>query len=321
MARLAAARYSASEPKINMKGSGMTGEIGFIGVGNMGGPMVANLLAAGYAVRVCDRDQGAVQACVDKGAVAASSPKDLADQVETVLVCLPTPAIVRDVALGPDGLVRGAAIKTYIDLSTTGPRTSIPVAEGLKEAGIVALDAPVSGGVSGAIAGSLAVMVSGPHNDHGHHRPMLEKIGKNVFYVGAKIGMGQTMKLLNNLLSGTALAVTAEAVALGIKVGLDPQLMIDIFNASSGRNTATEIKFPNAILTRRFDGGFGTALMFKDVRLCLEEAEAMGVPMFVGTGTRQAWSYAVTNAEAGEDSTAIMRHYERLAAVEWPGDE
>ncbi len=298
----------------------MTTEIGFIGVGNMGGPMVSNLLAAGYAVRVCDRDQGAVDACVAKGATTASSPKDLADQVETVLVCLPTPAIVQAVALRPDGLVHGGMIKTYIDLSTTGPRTSIPVAEALSEADIVVLDAPVSGGVAGAVAGSLAVMVSGPHNDHGHHRPMLEKIGKNVFYVGAKIGMGQTMKLLNNLLSGTALAVTAEAIALGIKVGLDPKLMIEIFNASSGRNTATEAKFPNSILTRNFDGGFGTALMFKDVRLCLEEAEAMGVPMFVGSGTRQAWSYALSNAEPGEDSTAIMRHYERLAAVEWPSD-
>jgi 3-hydroxyisobutyrate dehydrogenase-like beta-hydroxyacid dehydrogenase len=299
----------------------MTTEIGFIGVGNMGGPMVANLLAAGHAVRVCDPDQAAVDACVAKGATAASSPKALADQVETVLVCLPTPAIVQAVALGPDGLVHGGTIKTYIDLSTTGPRTSIPIAEALGEANIVALDAPVSGGVSGAVAGSLAVMVSGPHNAHGHHRPMLETIGKNVFYVGAKIGMGQTMKLLNNLLLGTALAVTAEAVALGIKVGLDPKLMIDIFNASSGRNTATEAKFPNAILTRSFDGGFGTALMFKDVRLCVEEAEAMGVPMFVGTGTRQAWSYAVANAEPGEDSTAIMRHYERLASVEWPSVE
>ena len=235
-----------------------------------------------------------------------------------MLVCLPTPEIVRLVALGEDSLSKGSKIKTYIDLSTTGPRTSLPVAEALAEAGIVALDAPVSGGVIGAVAGSLAVMVSGPHNDFGHHRPMLEKIGKNVFYVGAKIGMGQTMKLLNNLLSGTALAVTAEAVTLGIKAGLDPKLMIDIFNASSGRNTATETKFPNSVLTRKFNGGFGTGLMFKDVRLCLEEAEAQGVTMFVGSGTRQAWSFAMAQGTETEDSTQIMEHYEALAAVEWP---
>ena len=190
-------------------------------------------------------------------------PKALADTVETVLVCLPTPDIVREVALGADGLVQGDRIKTYIDLSTTGPRTSMPIAEAMEEAGIVALDAPVSGGVAGAVAGTLAVMVSGPHNTHGHHRPMLEKIGKNVFYVGDKIGMGQLMKLLNNLLSGTALAVTSEAVALGIKAGIAPQMMIDVFNASSGLNTATEAKFPNAVLTRSFDIGFNTGLMFK----------------------------------------------------------
>jgi len=299
----------------------MTTEIGFIGVGNMGGPMVSNLLEGGYAVRVFDPNKSAVDACVAKGATSASSPKDLGDQVETILVCLPTPEIVRSVALGDDGVAKGGMVKTYIDLSTTGPRTSQSVAEGLGEAGIVAMDAPVSGGVIGAVAGSLAVMVSGPHNDFGHHRPMLEKIGKNTFYVGGKIGMGQTMKLLNNLLSGTALAVTAEAVTLGIKSGLDPKLMIDIFNASSGRNTATETKFPNSVLTRKFNGGFGTGLMFKDIRLCLEEAEAQGVTMFVGNGARQAWSFALNKGSAAEDSTQIMEHFETLAEVEWPTDD
>ncbi len=298
----------------------MATEIGFVGVGNMGGPMVRNLLAAGYAVTVCDSQQSAIDACVEAGASAVGSPKELADNLETVLVCLPTPDIVREVALGGDGLVHGERIKTYIDLSTTGPRMAMPIAAAMEEAGIVALDAPVSGGVAGAIAGTLAVMVSGPHNTHGHHRPMLEKIGKNVFYVGDKIGMGQLMKLLNNLLSGTALAVTSEAVALGIKAGIAPQMMIDVFNASSGRNTATEAKFPNEVLTRSFDVGFNTGLMFKDVRLCLEEAEALGVTMFVGSGTRQAWAHALGKGAPADDSTVIMQHYERLAAIEWPED-
>ncbi|MDD9902752.1 MAG: NAD(P)-dependent oxidoreductase [Rhodospirillaceae bacterium] len=298
----------------------MTTEIGFIGAGNMGGPMVKNLLAADYSVVVYDNSQAAIDACVAAGATAVSSPKELADTVETVLVCLPTPDIVRAVALGEDGLVHGGQIKTYIDLSTTGPRMAMPIAEAMEEAGIIALDAPVSGGVAGAIAGSLAVMVSGPHNAHGHHRPMLEKIGKNVFYVGDKIGMGQLMKLLNNMLSGTALAVTSEAVALGIKAGIAPQMMIDVFNASSGRNTATEAKFPNAVLTRSFDIGFNTGLMFKDVRLCIEEAEALGVTMFVGSGTRQAWAHALGKGEPSDDSTVIMQHYEKLAAIEWPED-
>ncbi|MFT6583554.1 MAG: 3-hydroxyisobutyrate dehydrogenase-like beta-hydroxyacid dehydrogenase [Alphaproteobacteria bacterium] len=299
----------------------MATEIGFIGVGNMGGPMVSNLLDGGYAVRVYDPNKSAVDECVAKGATSASSPKDLADKVETILVCLPTPEIVRNVALGEEGIDKGAMVKTYIDLSTTGPRTSLPVAEALAVAGIVAMDAPVSGGVLGAVSGGLAVMVSGPHNDFGHHRPMLEKIGKNVFYVGGKIGMGQTMKLLNNLLSGTALAVTAEAITLGIKSGLDPKLMIDIFNASSGRNTATETKFPNSVLTRKFNGGFGTGLMFKDIRLCLEEAEAQGVTMFVGNGARQAWSFALNKGSAAEDSTQIMEHFEALAEIEWPDSD
>ena len=298
----------------------MTTEIGFIGAGNMGGPMVKNLLAADYRVVVYDSNQAAIDACVSEGAIVADSPKALADTVETVLVCLPTPDIVREVGLGADGLIHGKKIKTYVDLSTTGPRMSIPIAEAMEQAGIIALDAPVSGGVAGAIAGSLAVMVSGPHNTYGHHRPMLEKIGKNVFYVGDKIGMGQLMKLLNNMLSGTALAGTSEAMALGIKAGIAPQMMIDIFNASSGRNTATEAKFPNAVLTRSFDIGFNTGLMFKDVRLCIEEAEALGVTMFVGSGTRQAWAHALGKGEPSDDSTVIMQHYEKLAAIEWPED-
>ena len=298
----------------------MTTEIGFIGAGNMGGPMVKNLLAADYRVVVYDSNQAAIDACVSEGAIVADSPKALADTVETVLVCLPTPDIVREVGLGADGLIHGKKIKTYVDLSTTGPRMSIPIAEAMEQAGIIALDAPVSGGVAGAIAGSLAVMVSGPHNTYGHHRPMLEKIGKNVFYVGDKIGMGQLMKLLNNMLSGTALAVTSEAMALGIKAGIAPQMMIDIFNASSGRNTATEAKCPNAVLTRSFDIGFNTGLMFKDVRLCIEEAEALGVTMFVGSGTRQAWAHALGKGEPSDDSTVIMQHYEKLAAIEWPED-
>lgn len=298
----------------------MTTEIGFIGAGNMGGPMVKNLLAADYAVVVYDSQQSAIDACLAAGATAVDSPKALADRVETVLVCLPTPEIVRAVALGDNGLVHGSKIKTYIDLSTTGPRMAMPIAEAMEAAGIIALDAPVSGGVAGAIAGTLAIMVSGPHNSHGHHRPMLEKIGKNVFYVGDKIGMGQLMKLLNNMLSGTALAVTSEAVALGIKAGIAPQMMIDVFNASSGRNTATEAKFPNEVLNRRFNVGFNTGLMFKDVRLCVEEAEALGVTMFVGSGTRQAWAHALGKGEPSDDSTVIMQHYERLAAIEWPED-
>ena len=298
----------------------MTTEIGFIGAGNMGGPMVKNLLAADYRVVVYDSKQAAIDACVSEGAIVADSPKALADTVETVLVCLPTPDIVREVGLGADGLIHGKKIKTYVDLSTTGPRMSIPIAEAMEQAGIIALDAPVSGGVAGAIAGSLDVMVSGPHNTYGHHRPMLEKIGKNVFYVGDKIGMGQLMKLLNNMLSGTALAVTSEAMALGIKAGIAPQMMIDIFNASSGRNTATEAKFPNAVLTRSFDIGFNTGLMFKDVRLCIEEAEALGVTMFVGSGTRQAWAHALGKGDPSDDSTVSMQHYEKLAAIEWPED-
>src|SRR5438477_219266 len=169
-------------------------------------------------------------------------------------VGLPLPAIVQEVALGERGVVDGLRVRTFVDLSTTGPRVAKVVAAGLKERGVTAIDAPVSGGITGAAKGTLAVMVSGPQDECERVRPILEELGK-VFYVGSEPGMGQMMKLINNLLSATAVAATSEAVVLGVKAGLDPQVMIEVINSGSGRNTASADKFPRAILPRSFDYG------------------------------------------------------------------
>ncbi|HLJ19490.1 MAG TPA: NAD-binding protein, partial [Stellaceae bacterium] len=145
--------------------------------------------------------------------------------------------------------------------------------------------------------------------------PILKVFGK-VFYIGARPGMGQTMKLANNLMSAAAMAISCEAIVMGVKAGLDPQVMIDVINAGSGRNTATQDKFPKAILPRSFDYGFATGLMYKDVRLALEEAEALQVPMWVGSAVRQLWQFA--NAQNGptSDFTTIIRCIEDWAGVE-----
>ena len=202
------------------------------------------------------------------------------------MVSLPTPDIVRAVALASNGVVAGSKVKTFIDLSTTGPRIAIEVAKGLEEKGIVAVDAPVSGGPSGAEKGTLAIMVSGPKRLTSELTAIFGAIGK-VFWVGEQPGLGQTMKLCNNLLSATAITITSEALVMGTKAGLDPAVMLDVINAGSGRNTATVDKFPRCVLPRKFDFGFATELLYKDVRLCLEEAERLGVPMIVGNAVRQ----------------------------------
>ena len=287
--------------------------IGFIGVGAMGAPMARRLIGAGHDVIVADANLAARDAVVAAGATAAADAKSLADQVETIFVSLPTPNIVKAVAAE---VAHGSAVKLFVDLSTTGPRAAVEIGASLNAAGIDMLDSPVSGGVGGAEKGSLAVMVSGPRSHWERWRPALEAIGKNAFFVGEGQGQGQMMKLINNMLSATAMVASAEAFALGAKAGLDPDIMVDVINAGSGANTAVRDKFPKAVLSRTFDYGFRTELMYKDVRLCLEEAEAMGAPMWVGQPVKQWWSLALARGGATEDFTNIMRYVEEQAGVE-----
>ena len=202
-----------------------------------------------------------------------------------------------------------------IDLSTTGATVAREVAAALSAKGILAVDSPVSGGVSGAVKGTLAVMVACPKPAFAELEPMLKHLGK-VFFIGERPGMGQTMKLANNLLSATALAATSEAIVFGVKSGLDPAIMVDVINAGSGRNSASQDKFPKAILPRTFDVGFTTALMYKDVKLCLEEAEAAGVPMWVANAVRQLWQRAYQDIGAEKDFTTIVQLLERWTGVE-----
>ncbi len=293
----------------------MDKHIGFIGLGNMGGPMASRLLAAGYQLTVCDVRKEAVDALVAKGARAAASPAAVASAVETVLVSLPDPAIVRKVLLGADGVIAGTRVKTVLDLSTTGATAARELAAALAVKGITGIDAPVSGGVAGAVKGTLAVMYAGSKALFPQLEPMLKNFGP-VFFIGEQAGMGQTMKLANNLLSAAAMAATSEAVAFGVKAGLDPAIMIDVINAGSGRSTASEGKFPRAILTRTFDFGFTTALMYKDVKLCLEEAAAANVPMPVGLAVRAQWQRTFDEIGGDKDFTTIAQMVERSAGVE-----
>jgi 3-hydroxyisobutyrate dehydrogenase-like beta-hydroxyacid dehydrogenase len=260
----------------------MADELGFVGTGNMGGPMASRLIEAGHRLTVYDIRDEALAPLLARGAARALSTRAVADAADIVFFSLPEPMDVAGEALGKAGFVTGQRARLLVDLSTTGPRTTAAVLDGLTARGIDFVDAPVSGGVAGAKKGTLAVMASGKPLLIERIRPLLAVFG-TVFFVGERPGMGQAMKLCNNILSATSMAITAEAMVMGVKAGLDPRLMIDVINAGTGRNTATETKFPNEVLPRRFTQGFATGLMYKDVRLCLEEAEALHVPMWVAS--------------------------------------
>jgi len=290
--------------------------IGFVGLGAMGAPISEAIAAGGHALVVHDRDARALEAAVAAGAVAAPSARAVADAAEVVFVSLPTPDVVLEVACGDGGLAGGGAMRTYVDLSTTGAVVAAEVAAKLASQGIDVLDAPVSGGVAGARARTLAVIAAGEPHVFERMRPLLELFGGNVFHVGDAPGQGQTAKLLNNLLSATATAITSEAVTMGVAAGLDPATLLGVFNAGTGRNMATAHKFPAHVLTRRFDSGFRLELMAKDLELCMAEARGRQVPMLLGGLVQQIWTLARTQSASDADHTEIVRLFERWAGVE-----
>jgi 3-hydroxyisobutyrate dehydrogenase-like beta-hydroxyacid dehydrogenase len=290
-------------------------DIGFIGLGNMGFHMARRLVEAGHTLVVNDVRREALDRLTALGAKAASSPAEVADAAETVIASLPTPDIVLAVATGPRGVIEGQRVKRFVDTSTTGSVMANRVFNLLKARNIVQIDSPVSGGVSGAEKGTVAVMASGPRAEVDAVAPLLKVIGK-FFFIGERPGAGQTMKLANNVLSATAMAATSEAIVMGVKAGLDPRIMLDVINSGSGRNTATEQKFPKMVVPRTFDLGFTNGLMIKDVKLFLSEADALGVPVDVSQAVARLLQLACDEIGPQADLTTIVQPVERRAGVE-----
>lgn len=269
---------------------------GFAGLGQMGGPMAANMVAAGFDLSVYDKAGTAGR--VPDGAKPAATLAELAGWAETLFLSLPDGAATLGVA-GELAAMEDRATTVAVDLSTIGPEAAKEADGLLGKAGVTYVDAPVSGGQSGARAGTITVMWAGPADVLEAHREVMMSICKNLFHVGPTPGQGQAMKLLNNFLSATAMAATSEAVAFGLSQGLDMKTILDVVNVSSGRNTASSDKFPNRVLTGTFDAGFKTALLTKDVRLYLENAQAAGTPADVGSAVAGLWRRF---NEASEDS-------------------
>lgn len=291
-------------------------DVGFVGLGNMGRPMAERLIGAGHLLVVNDRSEAALAALTSAGAVAAPSLSALTARAETVFLSLPTPAVVlavcQDIAANP------GVVKRVVDLSTTGPKVEMEAAAVLAAAGVALVDCPVSGGIAGARKGALALMAAGPSPHFETVQPMLAALGK-VIRVADEPGKAQVMKLINNICSAAALAITSEAMVMGAKAGLDADIMVEVLNSGSGRTSASADKIPRFVLPRGFDFGFAIALSLKDIRLCLEEADRLGVPMLVGNAVRMLFS--ITQADLGPDAdmTAIIRPLEKWAGTEVRG--
>jgi 3-hydroxyisobutyrate dehydrogenase-like beta-hydroxyacid dehydrogenase len=289
-------------------------EIGFIGLGKMGFPMARRLIEAGHKLTVFDTQKAAMDRLVALGAKAGASPRDIADEVETVMASLPSLQASLEVATGKGGVIEGKKVKRFVDLSTVGSQMAVKIHDILAKKNIVQIDSPVSGGVGGAEKGTLAVMVSSPRADYEALKDALGVIGK-VFYIGEKPGSGQTMKLANNFLSATAMVATCEAVVMGVKSGLDPAVMVDVINAGSGLNTASRDKFPRSVLPRSFDYGFATGLMVKDVRLAVEEMRSLGLSMEVAEAVGRLWETIIREQGADSDFTEAIKPIEKQAGV------
>ena len=281
--------------------------VGVVGLGNMGVPMAALLGAAGARVRGYDVSAAALEAfaAAVPGAEVAGSAADTAAGAEVVLLILPNSAVVESVV--GDGLAEalepGAVL---VDMSSSEPPRTVALAATLADDGKVLVDAPVSGGVSGARAGTLAVMAGGPDDAVRAVWPVFEAMGRPR-HVGA-VGAGHALKALNNLMSAAHLLASSEAILAGQRFGLDPAVMLEVVNRSSGRSGSTENKWPNYVLPGTFDAGFAVELMVKDLHIALDLAEGMGGPARHAAATVRLWDEAAAALPPGSDHTAIVRY-------------
>ena len=290
---------------------------GFIGTGSIGTPMAIRLLDSVDELVVFDARPEAMATVIDRGAVAATSARDVADRTDVVFLSLPTKESFGTASTGPQGCIHGNRAKIIANTSTMGMPCVTQVAEALEQRGMRMVDCPISGGIIGATQGTLSVMVSGRPEAIDAIRPLLMRFG-TITVAGDAPGAAQVLKLTNNILSIVALVATSEAFVMGAKAGLDPEVMISAINVGTGRNSATVSKFPVSVLDRSFRFGSTIEILMKDADLAIEQGEALGVPMWVCQAARLVYKHAVFKGAARDDVTTIVQHIERAAGFELP---
>ncbi len=287
--------------------------LGFLGLGQMGAAIAERLQAAGAELQVFDPSEAATAPFVQRGAVRHASPTAVADAARIVFACLPNGAVSESVA---HDVAAGSAVRLYVEMSTIGSAALARVQAKLAPHGITLVDCPISGGPKGARAGTLTIITAGPAEARAELRPWLQQIGKNLFEVGDRPGQAQLMKLVNNLVNAANMATAFEALVLGAKGGLDAEQMVAVLNVSTGQNSATLTKVPKAVLTGSFDYGANLTTMVKDVVLGLQEAEVLGVPMWVHETVGQLWRFGEQQGLGRADFTALIKVLEGWAGVE-----
>ncbi|MGO6986368.1 NAD(P)-dependent oxidoreductase [Rhizobium leguminosarum] len=291
--------------------------IGFIGLGAMGHPMAARIVSGRYSLAVTDADPARIAECVQEtGATACSSPAEVAARSDILITMLPSSAVVKTVLFGSDDalahLKHGAVI---LEMSSGVPNMTREFAQLAAERSILMMDAPVSGGVARARSGELAIMVGGPDEGFSNSKPVLQAMGSSIIRTGS-IGTAHAMKALNNLVSAGGFLIGIEALLIGQKFGLDPSLMVDVLNVSTGMNNSTQKKFKQFVLSRRFDAGFGLDLMVKDLGIALGVANATDTPVPFAGLCLDLWASAQKVLGRGQDHTAVARFAELLAGIE-----
>jgi 3-hydroxyisobutyrate dehydrogenase len=290
-------------------------QIGFIGLGNMGVPMAGRLIDGGYSLVVNDIRHEAARPLLARGATWAASPAEVAAAAQTVITILPTSREVREVLLGTKGLLDALRPGSLVlEMTSADPSVTRELEREVAARGSALIDAPVSGGVRGAVEGTLAIMVGGDPALLERARPVLARMGKNIFHAGP-VGAGHAIKLVNNMCSGGILALTIEAVAVAVRAGVDPTRAVEILQASSGRSNASDNKFPRFILNGAFDAGFAIRLMMKDLDGYGRIAQEAGVPSPVARAAAEVYRVAMARGMAEQDHTAIARIIEEWAGV------
>lgn len=299
----------------------MSAVLGYLGLGNMGQPMAERLMDAGHTVVIRDINEAALAPLLERQAQQASSGKDLADKSEIVICSLPSNNAIRQAVLGEGGLIEGSKMRVFVNACTTGSPFATEISEALAAKGVATLEAPISGGPPGARAGTLSVMVSGPKEVYDEVEPYLRAYGSTLVYCGEKPGLAQVLKLANNILFTVNVLATSEAMAMGVKAGLDPEIMLQAISAGTGRNSSIDMIMPNNVMPRSFDFGATIEILMKDVHLALAEGEAQGVTQLMCQQSRQMLMMAVNQGWAQRDLSELAKLVEGWAGMEIKSQE
>ena len=294
-------------------------EVGFVGVGQMGGAIVERLARGGVKLHIYDRNDAVTRKFQALGAMIHDSAKTVGDAAAIVCACLPSPEVSREAAVGPQGVIHGGRVRFYVEMSTVGSVLITELTSALAERNIAVLDAPVSGGPVGARAGTLAIMVAGAPEVLAAATHILEIVSPRIFRIGDVPGSAQKMKLVNNLLAAANMASSFEALVLGARLGLSPSKIVEVVNQSSGKNTGMDPKFTDRIRDRSFVGTAHIGVLVKDIRLAVEELRVAGLPLetFAAlSGMAALWQSAADWGMLDADVPALVKIVEQAAGSE-----